>query len=250
MVNKVFNTQIRGNLKVYVYDMITKSKEVKGNAADLCETSMTLRFHVMRFNPEKCVFGVTGAKCLGFLVDERGIEANHDKIQSNLDMQSPKSVKEVQKLNGCRAALGRFMSTSADKCSQFFKTLKKKAFEWSLEAKEAFQQLKKYLANLPKLVSPMGGEVLFLHVASFNYSVSAVLIAEREGKQFPIYNVSHAYRGAEANYSEIEKVTYVVVMASQKLKPYFESYHIRVWTSHFEEMFRREESILQNSCLV
>jgi reverse transcriptase-like protein len=140
MVNKVFNTQIGRSLEVYVDDMITKSKEAKHHAADLRETFLTLRNHVMRLNPEKCVFGVTGGKCLGFLVDERGIEANPDKIQAILNMRSPKSVKKVQKLTGCVAALGRFMSKSADKCSPFFKTLKKQTFEWSPEAEEAFHE--------------------------------------------------------------------------------------------------------------
>ena len=131
MVNKVFNAQIGRNLEVYVDDMIIKSKEGNDHAKDLRETFSTLRSHIMHLNPEKCVFGVTGGKCLGFLVDKRGIEANPDKIQAILDMYSPKSVKEVQKLAGCVATLGRFMSKSADKCSPFFKTLKKQIFEWS-----------------------------------------------------------------------------------------------------------------------
>ena len=105
MVNKVFNAQIGRNLEVYVDDMITKSKEAKDHAKDLRETFSTLRDHIMRLNIEKCVFGVTARKCLGFLVDERRIEANPDKIQAILDMQCPKSVKEVQKLTGCVAAL-------------------------------------------------------------------------------------------------------------------------------------------------
>ena len=111
------------------------------------------------------------------------------------------------------------MSKSADKCSPFFKPLKKQSFEWSPEAEKASRELKKYLTNLPKLVSPMVGEVLLLYVAISEYSLSAVLVAERERKQFPIYYISHAYRGSEANYSEIEKVLYAVVMASRKFKP-------------------------------
>ena len=79
-----------------MYDMITKSKQASQHAADLRETFITLRKHQMRLNPEKCVFRVTGGKCLCFLVDERGIEANPDKIQAIQDMKSPRSVKEVQ----------------------------------------------------------------------------------------------------------------------------------------------------------
>ena len=95
MVNKVFQSQIGRNLEVYVDDMITKSKQAFEHAADLRGTFATLRRHQMRLNPDKCVFGDTRGKCLGFLVDERGIEANPDKIQAIQDMKSPISVKEV-----------------------------------------------------------------------------------------------------------------------------------------------------------
>nr|KYP59831.1 hypothetical protein KK1_015272 [Cajanus cajan] len=54
----------------------------------------------MRLNPEKCVFEVSGGKFLGFMLSNRGIEANPDKCQTILDMKSPGTLKEVQKLAG------------------------------------------------------------------------------------------------------------------------------------------------------
>ncbi|XP_021743464.1 uncharacterized protein LOC110709553 [Chenopodium quinoa] len=65
------------------------------HVSDLRETPGSLRKYGMRLNPKKCVFGVKGGKCLGFLIDKRGIEAHPDKIQAVLDMQSPRSVKEL-----------------------------------------------------------------------------------------------------------------------------------------------------------
>ena len=185
----------------------------------------------MRLNLDKCVFGVIGGKCLGFLVDERGIEANPDKICAIRDMKFSTSVKEVQKLTGCVAALGRFMSKSADKCSPFLKTLKQSKFEWTSEAEESFRQLKEHLSSLPKLVSPINGKKLVLYVSVLEYSMSGVLVAERKKKQLPVYYVSHAFRGSKGNYSEMEKVLFAVLMASRKLKPYFQSHQITVRTS-------------------
>lgn len=77
-----------------------------------------------------------------FLVDERGIEANPDKGQAVLDMRSPKNVREVQRLTGCLAALGRFLSRSTDKSLTFFRALKRKELDWDEEVEKAFQQLK------------------------------------------------------------------------------------------------------------
>ena len=84
---------------------------------------------------------------------------------------------------------------------------------------------------MPKLVSPINGEKLILYVSVSKYSLSGVLVAEREKKQFPVYYVSHAFRGSEGNYSEVEKVLFAVVMASRKLKPYCQSHQIIVRTS-------------------
>ena len=53
----------------------------------------------MKLNPSKCAFGVSSGKFLGFMVSQRGIEANPDKIQAILDMEPPKNIKEeLQKL--------------------------------------------------------------------------------------------------------------------------------------------------------
>ena len=139
-------------------------------------------------------------------------------------MKSPTSVKKVQKLTGCVAALERFLSKSADKCSPFFKTLKQSKFEWISEAEESFNQLKEHLSSLPKLASPINREKLVSYVLVPEYSLSGVLVTEREKKQLPVYYVSHAFRGSEGNYSEMEKVLFAVVMASRKLKPYFQSH--------------------------
>ncbi|XP_057529902.1 uncharacterized protein LOC130808441 [Amaranthus tricolor] len=121
-------------------------------------------------------------------------------------MRSPTSVKEVQKLTGCIAALGRFLSKSANKCLPVFKTIKQQKFEWTAEAEESFRQLKEHLSALPKLVSPINGEKLVLYVSVSEYSLSGVLVTEREKKQLPIYYVSHAFRGSEGNYCEVEKL--------------------------------------------
>ena len=91
----------------------------------------------MKLNPSKCAFGVVSGKFLGFMVSQRGIEANLKKVQAILNMTSPKTVKEVQKLTGRIAALNRFVSKATDKCLPFFKTLKQ-AFAWTDECETTF----------------------------------------------------------------------------------------------------------------
>ena len=126
--------------------MVVKTAHGQNHLVDLQETFDNLNCNQMKLNPSKCVFGVTSGKFLRFLVNERGIEANPDKIKALLDMKEPRCVKDVQRLNGCIAALGRFISKSAEKSLPFFRALqRKKDFQWTEECSAAFQQVKDYL---------------------------------------------------------------------------------------------------------
>nr|MCH9869552.1 reverse transcriptase family protein [Serratia marcescens] len=148
LVDRVFEP-IRGRVvEAYVDDLVIKSKEVLGHPEAMKETFEILRQHRMKLNPSKCTFGVPAGKFLGFLVSERGIEANPDKIKAILEMKAPKNRKQIQSLNGKIAALGRFVARSGDKCLPFFKNLKKaKTYEWDDECDKAFEHLKAYLSS-------------------------------------------------------------------------------------------------------
>ena len=82
-------------MEVYVGDMLVKSKENENHLTDLKETFQALRTYNMKLNLEKCAFGVSSGKFLGFMVSQRGIEANPNKINAILEMSPPKIVKEV-----------------------------------------------------------------------------------------------------------------------------------------------------------
>ena len=134
----------------------------------------------MMLNPSKCVFGVTARKFLGFMVSQRDIEANPEKVQAIMDLEPPRMVKEVQSLNGKIAALNRFISKVTDKCLLFFRTLRK-SFEWTDECQKAFEDLKKYLSSLPLLSPSKPREELYLYIAVSQATVSAALVREEEG---------------------------------------------------------------------
>ena len=125
LMNKMFAQQIGRNFQVYVDDMLVKIQREEDHLEDLKETFNTLRLYNMKLNPGKCAFGVTAGKFLGFMVPQRGIEANPNEIRAIMEMMPPRNVKEVQSLNRKIAALNRFVSRATNKCLPFFRTLKK-----------------------------------------------------------------------------------------------------------------------------
>jgi len=100
----------------------------------------------MKLNPAKCAFGVSFGKFLGFMVLQRVIKSNPEKVKTVQEMQQPRTIKELQQLTGRTAALNPFISRSIDKCLPFFKILRK-AFTWSDKCEEAINKLKEYLMN-------------------------------------------------------------------------------------------------------
>ena len=120
LVNRMFQKQIGTSMEVYIVDMLVKSATTELHIAHLTEAFQILKEYNMKLNPAKCAFGVSAWKFLGFIVNNRGIEANPDKIRVVLDMPPPSNIKEVQRITGRIAALSRFVSKASDKCQPFF----------------------------------------------------------------------------------------------------------------------------------
>ena len=196
LVNKMFQKKIGTSMEVYIDDMLVKSTTTELHIAHLSEVFQILREYNMKLNPAKCTFGVSAGKFLGFIVNNRGIEANPDKIKAVLDMPPPSSIKEVQRLTGRIAALSQFVSRASDKCQPFFQVLKK-SFQWDTNCEEAFSALKTYLSSPPILVSPSKRELLTLYLAVSDFSTSVVLVRDKNLVQQPVYYCNRALRGAE-----------------------------------------------------
>jgi hypothetical protein len=91
-------------------DMVIKTRNPEDLITNLEETFNSLRRFRWKLNPTKCIFGVPLGKLLRFIVSNRGIEANPVKISAITDMEAPATIKDVQKLTECMAALNRFIS--------------------------------------------------------------------------------------------------------------------------------------------
>ncbi|XP_020549794.1 uncharacterized protein LOC105162805 [Sesamum indicum] len=116
LVNRMFKDHIGSTMEVYVDDMLVKNKQEGDHLTNLRRTFDIMRSYGMKLNPSKCTFGVRVGKFLGYMVSERGIEANPEKIKAIMQLGSPKSIKEVLR--------------------------KANNFEWNEECEQALQELK------------------------------------------------------------------------------------------------------------
>ncbi|XP_072090523.1 uncharacterized protein [Arachis hypogaea] len=152
LINKIFRDLSGTKLEVYIDDVLAKTDSGDQLISDLKVIMNTLRKHQMRLNPTKCAFGMEAGKFLGFMITQRGVEANPEKCRAILEMTSPKNLNDILKLTGRLTALSRFLGALAQKAIPFFKLMKKWApFKWEAECEEAFQHFKKVLVEPPSV---------------------------------------------------------------------------------------------------
>ena len=140
-------------------------------------------------------------------------------------MEAPASIKDVQILSGCMAALNRFLSRLGERGLPFFKLLKKQdKFKWSQEAADALENLKEHLQSPPVLTAPMLGEEMFLYIAATTQVVSTTIVVERKEEghaysvQRPVYFISEVFSESKVWYPPIQKLRYAILITSRKLR--------------------------------
>jgi hypothetical protein len=175
-MNHVFGQHIGRTVEAYVDDIVVKTRKAFDLLSDLEVTLRCLKAKGVKLNPEKCVFGVPRGMLLGFIVSERGIKANLEKIAAITSMGPIKDLKGVQRVMGCLVALSRFISRLGERGLPLYRLLRKaECFTWTPEAAEALGNLKALLTNAPILVPPAAGETLLIYVAATTQVVSAGL---------------------------------------------------------------------------
>jgi ribonuclease HI len=230
-------------VEAYVDDVVIKTENSENFIEDLQLVFNSLRRYRWKLNPEKCVFRVPAGKLLGFIVSHRGIEANPEKIEAIMRMEVSWSQNKIQRLTGCMAALSRFISRLGERGIPFYKLLKKvDKFQWTTEAQEALEALKKFLITPPVLKPPRWAtpsqptEDMLLYISCTTHVVSIALVVERaeEGHTYPVqhlvYFISEVLEPSKMKYPQVQKLLYAVLLNARKLRHYFDDHKVIVVT--------------------
>ncbi|XP_039688638.1 uncharacterized protein [Medicago truncatula] len=124
-MTKIFHDMIHKEIEVYVDDMIVKSSTKEEHVEYLLKMFQRLRKYKLRLNPNKCTFGVTSSKLLGFIVSQKGIEVDPDKVKAIREMPTPRTEKQVRGFLGTLNYISRFISHMTATCGPIFKLLRK-----------------------------------------------------------------------------------------------------------------------------
>jgi ribonuclease HI len=219
----LFHDMIHHEIEVYVDDMIAKSRTTQDHLTDLRKLFQRLKKYQLRLNPNKCAFGVTSGKLLGFIFSGKGIEIDPAKVQAIRSMPAPKTEKEIRSFLGRINYIARFIAQLTATCEPLFKLLRKDVkIKWTEDCQKAFDKIKEYLLNPPILVPPTPGCPLILYLTVQEASMGCMLGQQDETgrKEQAIYYLSKKFTEPETRYLLVEKTCCALAWASKKLRQY------------------------------
>ncbi|GAU40633.1 hypothetical protein TSUD_190100 [Trifolium subterraneum] len=189
----LFHDMMHKEIEVYVDDMIVKSGTEEEHVEYLLKMFQRLRKYQLRLNPNKCTFGVRSGKLLGFIVSQKGIEVDPDKVRAIREMSAPQTEKQVRGFLGRLNYISRFISHMTATCGPIFKLLSKnQGIDWTEDCQKAFDSIKEYLMEPPILIPPVEGRPLII-------------------KKFT---------DCESRYSMLEKTCCALAWAAKRLRHY------------------------------
>ena len=221
---------IHRDVEVYVDDMIVKSRDKAYHLAALERFFERIRQFKLRLNPKKCTFEVTSGKLLGYMVSERGIEVDPNKIRDILDMSAPRTEKEIKDFLGRFQYISRFIARLTDICEPIFLLLRNsQPIILDDQCQRTFEMIKEYLLSPLVLVSPTPGRPLLLYLSVSNIVLRCILAQlDDSGKKRAIYYLSKRMLDYETIYVMIERFCLALVWFTRKLRHYMTKYSVHL----------------------
>ena len=180
-------------------------------------------------NPKKCAFAVSMGKFLGVVVHREGISADEAKATAVRQMPSPTSQDQLRSLIGKVSYLRRFVPGLAELTNPMMKLLKKDVpFQWGPDCEKGLARIKEILTAPQLMIPPELGKPLLLYISVTDKSLGALIAQEKGGVERPVYYLSRMVRGAECNYTPVERQCLALVYVAQRLRHYMLAHRIHL----------------------
>ena len=181
----------------------------------------------------KCSFGVKEVRYLGYVINEKGINTDSDKVKAISDAPRPTDIKQLQAYLGSLNFYRRFLHNAALILEPLNKLLRKDiSWHWSDEQEKAFVASKNLLINSSALVHFSPDLPLVVISDSSSYGVGAVLCHKVEGRERPLCFASRALTVTERKYSQLEKEGLALIFALKKFHDYLWGRNFTLVTDH------------------
>lgn len=233
-VDSVLGPDLEPFVFVYLDDIIAVTPTFEQHLQVLSEIFRRIKEAKLTLNKEKCKFCRPELRYLGYVVSEKGLRVDPDKVKAILDLPVPKNQKEVRQFCGTASWYRRFIQDFASRMYPLTALLKKRQkFEWSTEAQEAFEDIRSCLIASPILTCPDFTKPFTISCDASGVGVGAVLSQESDLGEVVVAYASRTLSRQEQNYSTTERECLAVIWAVERFRPYVEGTKFKVITDHY-----------------
>ncbi|XP_063903271.1 uncharacterized protein K02A2.6-like [Zophobas morio] len=231
---EVFQTKFKSifnleGVEVYIDDIIIWGRNRAEHDARLQAVLQIAKENNVKFNQNKCKFGVAKLKYMGHYISGRGIEPDNSKIEAVLNMPQPTSKQDVQRLLGMLTYVSKFIPEFSTKTSPLRDLIKKEVnFEWTSHQEKAFTEIKKILTSKPVLQLYDVNKDVTVSVDSSKNGLGAVILQN----SLPCAYASKTMTETQQRYAQIEKELLAICFGLTKFHDYVYGKKVTVETDH------------------
>ena len=234
LMSNVLQGLLRNKCLVYLDDVLIVGHSFEEHINNLQEVLNAIKNAGLKLKPEKCHFGQTNVRFLGFQITNKGLSPDPEKVQAINEYPVPKDLSELRRFLGMASYYRRFISGFSDIAHPLNHLLQKNVkFYWDQKCRNAFESIKEQLISSPILGFPDTDRDYSVYTDASDVGIGAVLAqVDDNGEERVISFASKAFSGAEKNWTATEKEAFAVVWALQHFHPYVYGRKVRVITDH------------------
>ncbi|KAG7567995.1 Ribonuclease H-like superfamily [Arabidopsis thaliana x Arabidopsis arenosa] len=232
-MTSIFSDLIEEMVEFFMDDFSVYGSSFSSCLLNLCRVLARCEETNLVLNWEKCHFMVREGIVLGHKISENGIEVDKGKIEVIMQLQPPKTVKDIRSFLGHAGFYRRFIKDFSKIARPLTRLLCKEAeFEFDEDCLKAFHTINEALVTAPVVQAPNWDYPFEIMCDASDYAVGAVLGQRIDKKLHVIYYASRTLDEAQGRYATTEKELLAVVFAFEKFRSYLVGSKVTVYTDH------------------
>jgi hypothetical protein len=239
IMNTVLSPFLRKFVLVFLDDILIYSPTLESHIDHLKQVLSKLREHHLFMKKSKCSFAQSSLEYLGHIISDQGVTTDPSKTEAMVNWPVPTSITELRGFLGLTGYYRKFVHNYGLIAKPLTNLLKKKQFQWSPQAMEAFIALKQAMASTPVLALPDFTLPFEVETDASDSGVGAVLMQKGQ----PVAFLSKALGPSHQKLSIYEKEFLALIMAVERWRPYLQRQEFIIKTDHKSLSYLCEQSL-------
>ncbi|SJL09283.1 uncharacterized protein ARMOST_12660 [Armillaria ostoyae] len=187
MMNDIFKDLIsKGKVTIYLNDILIFTKDLKEHRCIVRRVLQRLQENKLFLKAEKCEFEVLETEYLGVIISKGQVRMDPVKLAGIAEWPTPTKKKELQSFLSFMNFYQKFIKNYSKVVRALTQLTGNAKWTWGAAQNQAFQQLKKQMAEDVILAIPNRTRQFRVEADTSNGAIGAVLSQEQEGKWRPV----------------------------------------------------------------